>query len=129
MGVARELVERYVAEARPCPLTVEEILDEYELLPIRESGREIGFFGIFISDLDKGALAIVEMIYIHPEHRDLCGVKMERHFQQMRKILQKKEVRYLQVDAHPAIAHLIRNRTGIKPVSYRFFARIEEYEC
>ena len=123
------LVNRYVAEADICPLSAEEILDEYEVLPIREGGECIGFFGVFISDLDMGATAIVEMIYIRPEYRDRKGVKMERHFQQMRRVLERKGIKYLQVDAHPVIAHLIRNRTGLKPVSLRFFAKIGDYEC
>lgn len=127
MGVIEDLVRRYAGESAICPLTPGEILDEYEILPIRERGREIGFFGVYISDIESGPLAIVEMLYILPEHRDRKGVKMERYFHQMRKLLKKKGIEFLQVDAHPAIAHLIRNRTGLKPVSYRFYARIEDY--
>ena len=121
------MVEAYTKEARICPLTATEIKERYDLIPIREKGEPVGFFGILLSDNKKGRCAIVEMVYIKPENRDNRGAKLRKYFYQLTKALKKREVKLLQVDAERAIGFIIEKYGGFKPVSYRYIAPIGEW--
>ena len=127
MSELNGMVDAYVKEARTCPLTATEIKEEYDLIPIREKGDPIGFFGVFFSDNDTGLCAIVAIVYIQPDKRDNAGRKLRKYFYQLTKMCKERGVKYLQVDAERAIGLIIEKYSRLKPVSYRYIAPVEEW--
>ena len=121
-----ELVKLYAEEAE-CPLAAEELIEEYELLPMREKGEVIGFFGVFFANIKRGPTAVVNLIYILPEHRDNRGTKVVYYFRDMVRKMKNAGIEYVEVNAHPAHARQIRKHSKLKPLAHRFIGKAEDY--
>lgn len=87
----------------------------------------IGFFGVFISDLDIGPTAMVNMIYILPEHRDNRNIKVLRYTRDLLAKMKERGIQYVEINAHPTHARKIERLTGLRPRAVRFFGKMEEW--
>jgi len=118
-----KLIEQYV-DASKSVLSAKEMKGNYSLIPIMEDGEEIGFFALQFSNLEKlGQLAIVEAVYLDPDHK---GRGLRFYLPQLFMSLQDMGIEWIQGNAEPVIAKFLERRYDIKPQSMRYLEPIQK---
>lgn len=118
----KELIEKYIITAKPA-LSAKEITENYSTIPIMKNGEKIGFFSLQFYQFDIGKLAIIEGMYLDPEH---TGKGLRFYLPQLFMQLKDIGIEWVQGNVTPTIAKFIKRKYKIEPESIRFFEPIEK---